>query len=127
MKTIKLIAIVVLTLMTSSCVQETHLKTIIFKVDMRGAENISNLGVKGQFSSPSWEKTIPLTDENNDNIYEAQVEFRAAQYDVEFKFVKNDEYELQDMPNRSIKFEYKPETFVYSATFNNPKSKITKK
>ncbi|GGI57319.1 hypothetical protein GCM10011444_16280 [Winogradskyella haliclonae] len=111
----------------TSCIQETHLKTINFKVNMRGLDTISNPGVRGQFTSPAWEELVPLTDENNDSIYEAKVEFQAAQYDIKFKFVNNDEYELQNQPNRSIKFEYEPESFTYEATYNNPEAKNTKK
>lgn len=103
----------------TSCVQETHLKIINFKVDMRGLDNITNPGVRGQFTSPAWKKFIPLTDKNNDSIYEAKVEFQAAQYDIKFKFVNIDEYELMDRPNRSIQFKYEPENFTYEATYDN--------
>lgn len=118
--------LIAITLMTS-CVQETHLKTINFKIDMRGIDNITNPGVRGQFTSPAWKELVSLTDEDNDSIYEAKVEFQAAQYDIKFKFVNNGDYELQNQPNRSIKFEYEPENFIYEAVFNNPEARITKK
>ncbi|TCK69128.1 hypothetical protein DFQ05_0643 [Winogradskyella wandonensis] len=127
MKNYKSLLVLIAILFITSCVQETHLKTITFKVDMRGLDNITNPGVRGQFTSPAWKALVPLTDENNDSIYEAKVEFQAAQYDIKFKFVNNDEYELQNQPNRSIKFEYEPENFTYEATINNPKAKTTKK
>ena len=111
---------------TLSCVQETHLKTFNFKVDMKGVANINNPGIRGQFTSPSWKELIPLTDTNKDSIYEAKVEFTAAQYDIKFKFENNGEYELENQPNRSIKFEYEPETFIYEATYNNPENTTTK-
>ncbi|MFD1061656.1 hypothetical protein ACFQ1Q_00245 [Winogradskyella litorisediminis] len=127
MKNYKSLLVLIAILIITSCVQETHLKTITFKVDMRGLDNITNPGVRGQFTSPAWKALVPLTDENNDSIYEAKVEFQAAQYDIKFKFVNNDEYELQNQPNRSIKFEYEPENFTYEATFNTPEAKTTKK
>ncbi|RNC87192.1 MAG: hypothetical protein ED556_07160 [Winogradskyella sp.] len=127
MKTLfKSIYIITIATFLSSCVQETHLKTFHFKVDMSGIENINNPSVKGQFTTPSWEKAIPLTDADGDSIYEANVEIQAAQFGIHFKFVNNDEYELQDQNNRFIKFEYEPENFTYEAIYNNSESKITK-
>ena len=126
MKTIKQLLVILIATSTMSCVQETHLKTFYFKVDMKGVSNINNPGIRGQFTSPAWETVIPLTDANNDSIYEAKVEFTAAQYDIKFKFVNNGEYELKDLPNRSIKFEYDPETFEYKAQFDNPKHETIK-
>lgn len=124
MKNYKSLLFLITFLFITSCVQETHLKIINFKVDMRGLDNITNPGVRGQFTSPAWKKFIPLTDKNNDSIYEAKVEFQAAQYDIKFKFVNNGEYELQNQPNRSVKFKYEPENFTYKAVFNNPSTEV---
>jgi len=126
MKFYKLIFPVSLLFLTLSCVQETHLKTIYLKVNMSNEASINNPVVMGQFTNPAWEKAIPLTDENNDGIYEAKVELKVAQFDVEFKFKNNDMYELQNQNNRSITFEYEPETFIYEAVFNQSEAKITK-
>ena len=128
MKTfLKTISIITIAALLSSCVQDTHLKTFHFKVDMSGIENINNPSVKGQFTSPPWEKAIPLTDADGDSIYEAKAEVQAAQFGIQFKFVNNDEYELEGQDNRFIKFEYEPENFTYEAIYNNKESKITKK
>lgn len=126
MKSLHQIAVAVLALVLTNCVQETHLKTINLKVNMKGVENISNLRVKGQFTSPPWQDIILLTDEDNDSIYEAKIEVQAAQFGIQFKFVNNEVYELEGQDNRFIKFEYEPETFVYETEFNNPESKLTK-
>lgn len=58
-------------ILTLSCVQETHTKTITFKVDMNAIENPKDVGIKGDFTSNPWNETAPLTDDNNDGIYEA--------------------------------------------------------
>ena len=126
MKYLKHILLINIAILLASCVQDTHLKTLVFKVDLNQVEDINNPGVKGQFTSPSWKELIPLTDTNKDSIYEAKVEFTAAQYDIKFKFENNGEYELENQPNRSIKFEYEPETFIYEATYNNPENTTTK-
>ncbi|WP_431158059.1 hypothetical protein [Winogradskyella poriferorum] len=120
-----IIALLILATLTS-CVQEVHLKTVTFKVNMINTEQPINVGVKGDFTENRWNETIPLTDENNDGIYEVTVSQKTAINQIQFKFVNNEEYELKEADNRVLEFEYKPETIIYETTFNNPESKITK-
>ncbi|PIA81978.1 hypothetical protein BFR04_11775 [Gaetbulibacter sp. 4G1] len=127
MKFIKIILTTIVLLLFLNCVQETHSKTITLKLDMRQVENINNVGARGGNAPLSWNKTFQLTDTNKDSIYEGKIELKSASFDIEFKFVNNtDEFELQDQNNRSIRFEYKPETIIYEAVFNNPDKHITK-
>ncbi|MCA0153913.1 hypothetical protein [Winogradskyella vincentii] len=127
MKNIKPIIIIAFGLILTSCVQEVHLKTITFKVDMSSIEAPEYVGVRGNFTDNSWNETILLKDQNNDGIYEGTLSKETAVNQIQFKFVNNnDEYELKDSNNRKISFEYKPETILYQAVFNDPKEKITK-
>ena len=125
MKLIKLLPILLIMI---SCVQETHLKTITFKVDMNDIENVSEVGIRGSFTSNPWKKTIFFSDEDSDGIYEGTLSLKTAHSRVEFKFVnQNDQFELQDQNNRSIEFESKPEIILYEDVFNNEKkTNITK-
>ncbi|WP_299114202.1 hypothetical protein [uncultured Winogradskyella sp.] len=128
MKNIKTIIIICLLTMSISCVQETHVKTVTFKVDMNAIENPQNVGIRGSFTSNPWTETAPLSDDNNDGIYEGTFSQKTAINQVEFKFVNNgSEYELKDSDNRVIAFEYKPETIIYESIFNNEEAKITRK
>lgn len=103
----------------SGCVQETHLKTITFKVNMNHVENAQEVGLRGNFTLPPWEIVLPMEDKNNDGIFETTVSKSTAQNEVEFKFVNfNDQYELDCSGNRIITFKYRPEVIVYEATFN---------
>jgi len=119
MKSIQLITLVAIALISFSCVQQTQPKSITVKVDMNGIENHSKVGIRG--SNPlSWNDTTYLTDEDKDGIYEGRFEIYTANYNVEFKFVNHEsEFELQDQNNRSLTFEYKPENIIYSATFDS--------
>lgn len=126
MKTYTLFLLIVL-FVTYSCVQDKHPKTIHFKLNMKQIHSISNVGIRGNTSPLSWNETLLLTDVNGDSIYEGDIQLNSASYDIEFKFVNQDTiFELQDQPNRSIRFEYKPEKIIYEATFNNPNSEISK-
>lgn len=125
----KLIAIIAFaTLVFSSCVQKEFEKEITFLVDTNGIENIESLGIRGNFLPNQWRESYPLTDTNNDGIYEVRFKEKTAVYGINFKFVKNgNDYELKGNDNREIIFEYKPETIIYETTFNNNESKITRK
>ena len=104
----------------SSCVQKEHQKKVMFKLDMNAVENVNQVGLRGQFTSPPWGVTIPMTDENGDGIYELTLSEMTAQSSVNFKFVNhNDQFELECKPNRSISFQYRPESLEYSAVFDD--------
>ncbi|WP_299124554.1 hypothetical protein [uncultured Winogradskyella sp.] len=126
MKLLKQLSTILLILLTASCVQQTQPKTIIVKLDMTEIKNHSKVGIRGNYPL-SWDETTFLSDEDNNGIYEETFEIYTANSTIEFKFVNNDsEFELQDQNNRSITFDYKPETIIYEAVFNNPEEKITK-
>ena len=109
-------------LFSQSCVQEIHTKTVTFKVDMNAVENAVDVGVRGSFTDNPWNETAPLIDDDGDGIYEATFSQKTAINQIQFKFVNNgSDYELRGSDNRVIEFEYKPETIVYEAVFNNPK------
>jgi 1,4-alpha-glucan branching enzyme len=93
---------------------------------MRSTENPAQVGIRGNFTDNSWNETLLMTDQDRDGIYELTIERTTAANDIEFKFVNQyDEFELQGQDNRSIEFEYKPETIVYEAVFNKPNGKQT--
>ncbi len=119
----KKLVILIIAIITTSCVQKQHLKTVQVKIDMRGVEVVKSIGVKGNFTNPRWKVEVPLTDEDKDGIYETSLSQKTAVSGIEFKFVKNGEiYELKGKPNRVLQFEYKPENIIYSTKFNDIES-----
>ncbi len=126
MKTLKKLLVATVLILFSSCVQDTHLKTIHFKLDMSNVENASEVGIRGSHLPLSWNETTFMKDEDNDGIYEVSITLQSASYNIEFKFVnRNKEFELKDKKNRSIRFEYKPETILYEAVFNLPNAETS--
>nr|WP_321234114.1 hypothetical protein [uncultured Psychroserpens sp.] len=116
--------LIVLGIIYFSCVQERHLKTITFKLDMRDVENLGNVGIRGDFTSNPWNETVLLSDHNNDSIFEGTFSEKTAANQIQFKFVNQHMvYELQDSDNRIITFKYQPETLVYEAIFNDSNGK----
>ena len=111
---------------TASCVQQSHQKVVKVILDMRAVENPNRVGIRGQ-SPLSWEETTFLEDQDDDGIFEGEFEFYTAVNQIEFKFVNQDsQFELDDEPNRTISFEYKPEKMTYSAIFNDPEGILIK-
>ncbi len=128
MKTILKISVLYILLALVSCVQKEHEKTVTFMVDMNSVKNADGVAIAGEFTSPPWSEKIPLTDEDNDGIYQFILTDQTAVSEMEFKFVKaNGTYELKDQNNRVLRFEYRPETIVYEATFDEAKGKQTVK
>ncbi|MEM1336169.1 MAG: hypothetical protein AAGF96_00405 [Bacteroidota bacterium] len=109
----------ILLLVISGCVQEEHRKKVTFTVDTNAMDSVSEVGVRGQFTSPPWQVTVPMFDKDKDGIFEVTIEDKTAQSSVEFKFViEGDQYELECQPNRILKFKYQPEEIIYSGVFD---------
>lgn len=127
MKFLKQLYVPLLVLVFASCVQEAKPKTITVKVDMTSILSPKGVGIRGD-DPLSWDETTFLNDTDGDGIYEETFDIYTTRQDVEFKFVtNNNEFELQDRNNRSLTFEYKPETIVYKGIFDNEKDIIITK
>lgn len=126
MKAKQLLVTIVLIILISACVQQSHQKVIKVNLDMRGVENPENVGIRGQ-SPLSWDETTYLEDPDGDGLFEGKFEFYTTVSKIEFKFVNQDEvFELEGQNNRFITFEYKPETMTYSAVFDDPDGELVK-
>jgi hypothetical protein len=86
---------------------------------MNNMEEFDNVGLRGSFTTPPWEVTLPMKDENKDGIYEISITKETAQNTIEFKFVMDSvNFELEGINNRVINFEYRPQQIVYLAVFD---------
>lgn len=89
---------------------------VTFKVDMGDETSIKNIGIRGSLSPLSWDKSLTLTDTDNDGIYEATINFKTSKRNVKFKFVNDDKEELQGSDNRVVWFKNEP--IISNFTFN---------
>ncbi|WP_298759543.1 hypothetical protein [uncultured Psychroserpens sp.] len=120
----KYITLLIIGLLLLGCVQDTHLKTVHFKVDMTAIDEVYKVGIRGPFTENPWQDTIYFTDTDNDGIYEGTITKQTAQSSVSFKFVNRDSiFELEHQNNRQINFKYQPETIQYEAVFDKPLGK----
>ena len=100
--------IIGLTIVSSSCVQETKKQTVYFSVDAREIEDVQTIGVRGSIEPfLSWnQSTLMLTDNDNDSIYTGELVLDIPFSSVEVKFIKNEEImELEGKGNRELVFE----------------------
>ena len=115
MKILGRIFIVIATLNTIFCVQETREYTVNFSVDANEVRNVVKLGIRGNIKPLSWEKDIALFDNDHDGIYEGEVKIVAPYALLEYKFVLNDRlFELKDKPNRKLYLGEEKQLFVKS-------------
>jgi CubicO group peptidase (beta-lactamase class C family) len=78
--------------------------TIKFTVDMSKSsfKPIKSVGLRGSIAPLSWDKSFPLTDENNDGIFEGSITFSTASNTIiEYKYLCNEKWE--NTGNRTIK------------------------
>ncbi|NJL77465.1 MAG: hypothetical protein HC892_22930 [Saprospiraceae bacterium] len=60
------------------------------KVDASSLKGIKGFGVRGSARPLSWEKTIPLEDDDKDGIYEGYLSFPSTIEMVEYKYLYGD-------------------------------------
>lgn len=109
-------AVIIIGGLLYSCSLPAQERIIKFSVDMNGIEQIENVGIKGNVKPLSMEETYPLTDEDGDGFFEAEITFNTSERYVRFKFSNNNELELEGSDQRMLWFKKEPLSKSY--TFN---------
>jgi hypothetical protein len=97
-------------LFASSCVQKTHLQTVIFKLNAKGIKNVATVGLRGE-KPLQWNQDTAMTS-GSDSMYTAKVVFKTGYKFVQYKYTLNGEFELKDQENRKIYFDPSKTTMV---------------
>lgn len=121
MKKDLLILIVFFALATTSCVQKSYNRTVIFNLDVNGIKKIKTVGIRGNDKPLSWDYDYAMT-LGKDSIYTATITEATGYRFTSIKFTVNGDFELKEKANRKIYFEDK-DTVVYYAKFNVLKPK----
>lgn len=106
---------------TTSCVQKSYKRTVIFNLDVKGIKNIKTVGIRGNDKPLSWDYDYAMT-LGKDSIYTAAITGETGYKFTAVKFTINGDFELKEKDNRKVYFNDK-DTVVYYAKFNvlNPK------
>jgi hypothetical protein len=102
---------------TTSCVQKTYKKIVVFTVDVSGIKKINKVGVRGENKPLDWNYDTEMKVIKKDSLYQATVVFETGYKFAEIKFTVNDEFELKEKDNRRINFSEKGTT-LYNAKFD---------
>jgi putative oxidoreductase len=116
MKHYKLIFAFLYIAFTCSCVQESHLRTVVFQLDVKGIKNIKTVGLRGE-NPLNWNSDYEMVI-GKDSIYSATISGETGYLFTNVKFTINGEFELVDKPNRKVYFDTKKDTTFYKAIFN---------
>jgi hypothetical protein len=116
----QIILIFLLTATAYSCVQKSSKKTIIVKLNVIGQKEIKSVGIKGNEKPLSWDYNRELVSVIKDTLYTDTFSFVTGYKFTEVKFTVNDNFELNDKPNRRIIFG-EEDTVVYEAVFDKAK------
>jgi hypothetical protein len=104
-------------LVSSSCIQKSSKKTIIVKLNVAGQKDIKSVGIRGNEKPLSWDYNRELVVLIKDTLYTDTFSFVTGYKFTEVKFTVNDNFELNDLPNRRIYFAV-GDTVVYEAVFD---------
>lgn len=117
MKKIVVIIVTVFSLLTTSCVQKTCKKTVVFTLDVSEIKNVKKVGIRGNDKPLSWDYDTEMKEIKKDTLYQVTITGETGYKFTEVKFVVNDTFELQNEDNRRVIFFEKDTTF-FKAKFN---------
>ena len=103
-------------LICTACVQPAYDRTVVYEVDVSAVPGVKTVGVRGENLPLSWQKDLALTAVVPDSLYRVAVTHHTGYLATEVKFVVNDQFELDNKPNRRV--EFTGDTTRYQATFN---------
>ncbi len=114
----KALFIVLIAMLTSSCVQKSYKRTVVFTLDVSAIKNIKKVGIRGNDKPLSWNTDIKMKALKKDSLYQIAITGETGYKFTEVKFVVNDTFELQNKENRRVYFDKKKDTTYYKAKFN---------
>jgi hypothetical protein len=117
MKTKLATILLLLSLITTSCVQKTYKKTVVFRLNTTGINKIKKVGIRGNDNPLSWDYDTEMKVIKKESVYEIRATFETGYKFTEIKFVVNDSIEFQNEDNRRVVFSEK-DTTLYAAKFN---------
>jgi hypothetical protein len=110
MKTNALYTALILLLVSTSCVQKTHKRTVTFTLNVSKVKNIKSVGIRGWDNPLSWDKDFPLKEIIKDSLYQVTFTGETGRICTEFKFSINGQLELEGNDNRKLYFDTKSDT-----------------
>ena len=110
--------IILIALLTASCVQKSYKRTVVYTLDVSAIKNIKKVGIRGNDKPLSWDYDTEMKEIKKDSLYQISISGETGYKFTEVKFVVNDTFELQHKDNRRVYFDIQKDTTHYHAKFN---------
>lgn len=114
----RILFIVLIAILTASCVQKSYKRTVVFSLDVAAIKNVKKVGIRGNDKPLSWDADLEMKEIKKDSLYRIVVSGETGYKFTEVKFVVNDTFELQHKDNRRIYFDAQKDTTYYHAKYN---------
>ncbi|MBS1734153.1 MAG: hypothetical protein JST02_12735 [Bacteroidetes bacterium] len=124
MKKYKLILFSFIMLVTG-CVQPTRKQVVKITLHVNNMHDIKMAGIRGDGKPLSWNEDLVMKEIIKDSLYQASFTTNTGFRFFEMKFTINGEFELNDKPNRHIRFSDQDTTF-YQALLNEENDQHSK-
>ena len=117
----KIIALTIVFLLFSSCVQKSYKRTVVLTLDVSKIKNVKKVGIRGNDKPLSWDTDFEMKEIIKDSLYKATITGETGYLFTEIKFTINNNFEFQNQSNRRVAFDEQKDTTFYKATFNSLK------
>jgi hypothetical protein len=117
MKQFNCIILILVMILTASCVQKSYKQTVTLFLDVSDVKNVKTVGVKGSDAPLSWENDTEMQVVKKDSLYKITLTGETGRLCSELKFTVNGNFELENKENRKVYFD-KSKTTVYNAKFD---------
>ncbi|MFP9119004.1 hypothetical protein ACLI08_14530 [Flavobacterium sp. RNTU_13] len=98
----------------ASCVQKTEKQTVVFEVAVPGTDGkATNVALRGTDFPLNWQEDKVMVYDSVKKVYRAVVTYNTGYKFTEYKYVVNGVFEMQDKPNRKVKFNDKNYTVLH--------------
>lgn len=118
MKTNRIIQIMAAIVLLSSCVQKAYKKTVIATLIVKNKKDVKSVEVYGDGNPLSWYNGMKLTEVIKDSVYTATIHSVTGFKSTELKFKIDDEFELNEQPNRVLTYSESSDTTFMNVVFN---------
>lgn len=94
----------ILALTLVSCVQKAYERKVELTLRLPKKQAVTTIGVYGSDKPLSWQQPLSLEPIIADSVYRVTFTSKTGYLQTELKFMVNDQWELNNQPNRILKY-----------------------
>lgn len=94
----------ILAMTVASCVQKTYERKVELTLRLPQKQAVTSIGVYGSGNPLSWQQPLALKPIIADSVYRVTFTAKTGFLQTELKFMVNEQWELNNKPNRILKY-----------------------